>query len=72
MLIKWDISKINVHCVSRDAGANMKKALFLSGVNNLDSAVHKIQHVVKIGISSIGLLKFKLFLMNYLMLSQHR
>ena len=52
MLMKWDISSTNVHCVLRDAGANMKRALFLSGVNNLDCAVHKIQLVVKTGISS--------------------
>lgn len=36
MFMKWDISRANVHCVLRDAETNMKKALFLSGVNNLD------------------------------------
>lgn len=52
MLMKWDISRTNVHCVLRDAGANMKKALFLSGVNNLDCTVHKIQLIAKTGLSS--------------------
>ena len=52
MLMKWNISHTNVHCVLRDAGANMKKALFLSGVNNLDCTVHKIQLIAKTGLSS--------------------
>ena len=29
MLNKWDIERTNIHCVMRDSGANMKKALFL-------------------------------------------
>ncbi|XP_076060474.1 zinc finger BED domain-containing protein 4-like [Oratosquilla oratoria] len=52
MLMKWDISCTNVHCVLRDAGENMKKALFLSGVNNLNCTVHKIQLIAKTGLSS--------------------
>src|SRR5215469_12197341 len=52
MLNKWDIERTNIHCVMRDSGANMKKALFLSGVNNLDCAIHKMQLIVKSGIDS--------------------
>lgn len=48
MLIKWDIPKINVHCVLCDAGANMKRPLFLSDVNHLYCAVHKIQKLLKL------------------------
>ncbi|KAL7646695.1 UNVERIFIED_CONTAM: hypothetical protein RMT77_001948 [Armadillidium vulgare] len=52
ILGKWKISKEDIHCVMRDSGTNMKKALFLSGVNNLDCAVHKVQLVVKRGLES--------------------
>ena len=34
------------------SGANIKKALFRSGVNNVDCTIHNIQLVVKCGISS--------------------
>jgi hypothetical protein len=52
MLVTWDISPSSVHAVMRDSGANMKKALFLSGVNNLDCTAHKLQLVVKSGLES--------------------
>ena len=52
MLKKWSILPQNVYCVVRDSGANMKKALFQSGLNNLDCTIHKIQLVIKSGISS--------------------
>lgn len=52
MLDKWEISHSSVHCVVRDSGTNMKKALFLSGLNNLDCAVHEIQLVVRQGFQS--------------------
>lgn len=50
MLSKWGISRASVHCVVRDSGANMRKALFLSGLNNVDCAVHKLQLVIKQGL----------------------
>lgn len=52
MLSKWDIPSNSVHCVLRDAGANMKNALFLSDLNNIDCTVHKIQLVVRNGLAS--------------------
>lgn len=52
MLWKWNIPSSEVHCVLRDSGTNMKKALFLSEVKNLDCTVHKLQIIVKNGIQS--------------------
>lgn len=52
MLKTWEIPINNVHCVLRDCGANMKKALFLSGVNNLDCVLHKLQLVIKSGLEA--------------------
>lgn len=52
MLDKWNIAPERVHCVMRDAGANIKKALFLSEVSNLDCFAHQLQLVVKAGITT--------------------
>ena len=52
MLEKWKIHPDHVHCVVRDAGANMKKALFLCEVKNVDCFAHQIQLVVKKGITA--------------------
>ncbi|CAB4059527.1 unnamed protein product [Lepeophtheirus salmonis] len=52
MLEKWGIPSRAVHCVLRDPGANMKKAVFLSGLDNVDCIIHKVQQVVKHGIAS--------------------
>ena len=47
LLEKWNLSSDDVHFVMRDADANMKKAMFLSGVNNTNCTSHKLHHVVK-------------------------
>lgn len=52
MLDKWKVAPDHVHSVVRDAGANMKKALFLSEMKNVDCFAHQIQLVVKKGISA--------------------
>src|SRR5215469_7811886 len=52
MLEKWKIERAYVHCVMRDSGTNMKKALFLSGINNLDCTIHKLHLRVKSGLDS--------------------
>jgi len=52
MLEKWKIERTYVHCVMRDSGTNMKKALFLSGINNLDCTIHKLHLTVKSGLDS--------------------
>jgi hypothetical protein len=51
MIQNWKLEN-SIHIVMRDSGANIKKALFLSGVNNLDCTAHKLQLVVKAGLSS--------------------
>ena len=52
MIEKWEIAPGRVHCVMRDAGANIKKALFLSDLNNLDCFAHQLQLVVKAGVTT--------------------
>ena len=52
LLDKWSLSPDDVHCVMRDAGANMKKALFLSGVNNTNCTSHQLHLTVKHGLTS--------------------
>lgn len=52
ILDEWKLSHNYVHCIVRDSRANMMKALFLSGLNNLDCAVHRIQLVVEQGLQS--------------------
>src|SRR5215469_16546886 len=52
MLEKWKIERTYVHCVMRDSETNMKKALFLSGINNLDCTIHKLHLTVKSGLDS--------------------
>lgn len=52
MMDKWKVTPDHVHCVVRDAGANIKKALFLSEMKNVDCFAHQIQLVVKKGISA--------------------
>lgn len=52
MLEKWHIKQKDVHCVMRDAGANIKKALLLSDVTNLDCFAHQLQLVVKEGVTA--------------------
>ena len=52
MIEKWEIAPDRVHCVVRDAGANIKKALFLSDLNNFDCFAHQLQFVVKAGVTT--------------------
>ena len=52
MLCKWGISPTNVHCVVHNAGADMRKALSLSGLNKVECVVHKLHLVVQQGLQS--------------------
>src|ERR1044072_4626071 len=52
MLTKWKISLNEVHCVVRDSGTNIKKALSLARVKNVDCFAHQTQIVVKNSIIS--------------------
>ena len=47
MLSQWGILKCEVHCVMRDSGTNIKKALRLSDLTHLDCNIHKLQLVVE-------------------------
>lgn len=49
MLAEWNISKNQVHCMIRDGGSNMKRAMALSGINDVDCTVHKLQLAIKAG-----------------------
>ncbi|XP_063911426.1 zinc finger BED domain-containing protein 4-like [Zophobas morio] len=47
MLTEWNISKEQVHCIIRDEGSNMKRAMRLAVLNDLDCAVHKMQLAIR-------------------------
>ena len=52
MLAKWNLCAEDVHCVMRDAGANIKKALLLSNVKNTNCSSHQLHLIVKNGLTS--------------------
>ena len=52
MLIEWGISKNQVHCIIRDEGSNMKRAMAISEFSDIDCTAHKIQLCVKNGLKS--------------------
>ncbi|KAJ3661223.1 hypothetical protein Zmor_005629 [Zophobas morio] len=52
MLTEWNISKEQVHCIIRDEGSNMKRAMRLAVLNDLDCAVHKMQLAIRSGLQS--------------------
>ncbi|XP_063900926.1 zinc finger BED domain-containing protein 4-like [Zophobas morio] len=52
MLTEWNISKVQVHCIIRDEGSNMKRARRLAVFNDLDCAVHKMQLAIRSGLQS--------------------
>ncbi|KAJ3661175.1 hypothetical protein Zmor_005584 [Zophobas morio] len=52
MLTEWNISKQQVHCIIRDEGSNMKRAMRLAVLNDLDCAVHKMQLAIRSGLQS--------------------
>lgn len=43
MLSEWNIKKEQVHCLIRDEGSNMKRAVRLAALNDIDCTVHKLQ-----------------------------
>lgn len=47
MLSEWNISKEQVHCMIRDEGSNMKRAMRLAVINDLDCTVHKMQLAIR-------------------------
>ncbi|KAJ3658741.1 hypothetical protein Zmor_010464 [Zophobas morio] len=52
MLTEWNISKEQVHCIIRDEGSNMKRAMRLAVLYDLDCAVHKMQLAIRSGLQS--------------------
>lgn len=47
MLSEWNIKKEQVHCLIRDEGSNMKRAVRLAALNDIDCTVHKIQLAIR-------------------------
>lgn len=47
MLSEWGIKKEKVHCLVRDEGSNMKKAMRLAALKDIDCTAHKIQLAVR-------------------------
>ncbi|GBP37213.1 Zinc finger BED domain-containing protein 4 [Eumeta japonica] len=52
MLSKWNISNDQVHCMIRDEGSNMKRAMRLAKLQDLDYAVHKMQLAIRSSLNS--------------------
>lgn len=52
MLNEWDLATEKVHCVVRDRGSNMIRAMNLSNFTHIDCIVHQIQLCVRAGIES--------------------
>ncbi|GBP12619.1 Zinc finger BED domain-containing protein 4 [Eumeta japonica] len=52
MLSKWNISNDQVHCMIRDGGSNMKRAMRLAKLQDLDCAVHKMQLAIQSSLNS--------------------
>jgi hypothetical protein len=52
ILQEWGINRQAVHCMVRDRGSNMIKAMQLSGFENVNCAIHQIQLCIRAGIDS--------------------
>ncbi|GBP70306.1 Zinc finger BED domain-containing protein 4 [Eumeta japonica] len=52
MLNEWNILKEQVHCMVRDEGSNMKRAMSLAGFKDIDCTVHKLQTNIKTALNS--------------------
>ncbi|GBP22654.1 Zinc finger BED domain-containing protein 4 [Eumeta japonica] len=52
MLSEWNISNDQVHCMIRDEGSNMKRAMQLAKLQDLDCAVHKTQLAIRSSLNS--------------------
>lgn len=52
MLNEWNITKDQVHCMVRDEGSNMKRAMSLAGFKDIDCTVHKLQTNIKSALNS--------------------
>ncbi|KAH9643336.1 hypothetical protein HF086_008823 [Spodoptera exigua] len=52
MLTEWGIARDQVHCIIRDEGSNMKRAMAISQFRDIDCTAHKLQLCVKNGLKS--------------------
>ncbi|GBP40407.1 Zinc finger BED domain-containing protein 4 [Eumeta japonica] len=52
MLSEWNISNDQVHCMIRYGGSNMKRAMRLAKLQDLDCAVHKMQLAIQSSLNS--------------------
>ncbi|KAF9416046.1 hypothetical protein HW555_006458 [Spodoptera exigua] len=52
MLTEWGITRDQVHCIIRDEGSNMKRAMAISQFRDIDCTAHKLQLCVKHGLKS--------------------
>lgn len=47
MFSEWNIKKEQVHCLIQDEGSNMKRAVRLAALNDIDCIVHKMQLAIR-------------------------
>lgn len=52
MLTEWCITTEQVHCMVRDEGSNMKRAMILAGFQDIDCTIHKLQTNIKCALNS--------------------
>lgn len=52
ILEEWGIDRQKVHCMVRDRGSNMVKAMQLSGFEDISCAIHQIQLCIRAGVES--------------------
>ncbi|CAH0730570.1 unnamed protein product, partial [Brenthis ino] len=52
ILEEWGIDRQKVHCMVRDRGSNMVRAMQLSGFEDISCAIHQIQLCIRAGVES--------------------
>lgn len=52
MLEEWGIDRQTVHCMVRDRGSNMVRAMQLSGFEDVNCAIHQIQLCIRASVES--------------------
>lgn len=52
MLAEWEIDTQKVHCIIRDGGSNMVRAMKLADLQDMDCTVHQIQLCVRAALES--------------------
>ncbi|GBP12719.1 Zinc finger BED domain-containing protein 1 [Eumeta japonica] len=52
ILEEWGIDRQKVHCMVRDHGSNMVRAMQLSGFEDISCAIHQIQLCIRAGVES--------------------